>query len=240
MALTPKKLRPFILQLELNFHDRPKNYLDNENKVNFVLSYLKGAALDYFEPEITEPRALPPDWLFDYDTFKEELRSNFGPYDPMEDAESELTELRMRSSQRLTEYIVQFFQVAHQVHWGDAPLRHQFYHGLPTRIKDEIARVGKPDTLAELKTLAQSIDARYWSRRQEQDRENKAVHHSAEYNSGKSEMNPVEPPANKSGNSDNSEDSGNSDQPSGSVNQSNTSEPPTLGKNGKLTVEEHS
>ena len=51
----PKKLRPFILQLELNFRDRPENYLDDENKVNFALSYLKGAALDYFELEITEP-----------------------------------------------------------------------------------------------------------------------------------------------------------------------------------------
>ena len=70
----------------------------------------------------------------------------------------------MLSDQRLMEYIVKFYQVAHQVRWGDAPLRHQFYRGLPARIKDEIARVGKPDTLPELKTLAQSIDARYWSR----------------------------------------------------------------------------
>src|SRR6202035_1484025 len=179
----PKKLRPFILQLELNFRDRPENYLDDENKVNFALSYLKGAALDYFEPEITEPRALPPDWLFDYDTFKEELRLNFGPYDPVEDVESELTNLRMLSDQRLTEYIVKFYQVAHQVRWGDAPLRHQFYRGLPARIKDEITHVRKPDTLPELKTLAQSIDARYWSRRQEQDRENRAVNRTAQTNS---------------------------------------------------------
>jgi hypothetical protein len=34
--------------------------------------------------------------------------------------------------------------------------------GLPSQIKDEIAHVGKPNTLDKLWTLAQTINARYW------------------------------------------------------------------------------
>ncbi|KAG6326522.1 hypothetical protein ID866_12567 [Astraeus odoratus] len=37
-----------------------------------------------------------------------------------------------------------------------------FYNGLPDRIKDKIARVGKPPRLVDLRTMAQGIDARYW------------------------------------------------------------------------------
>jgi len=37
-----------------------------------------------------------------------------------------------------------------------------FYSGLPDRLKDEIARVGKPLTLHGLQALCQEIDARYW------------------------------------------------------------------------------
>ena len=47
------------------------------------------------------------------------------------------------------------------------PLQCQLYNGFPPRIKDEISRVGKPDNLTDLRTLAQSIDACYWEHRSE-------------------------------------------------------------------------
>jgi hypothetical protein len=43
--------------------------------------------------------------------------------------------------------------------------------GLPSRIKDEIAQIGKPDTLMALRNVSQSIDARYWERHGEISRE---------------------------------------------------------------------
>ena len=46
------------------------------------------------------------------------------------------------------------------------------YCGLLSRSKDEIARNGKPNTLHELHSLAQSIDSQYWERRSEVAREN--------------------------------------------------------------------
>ena len=83
------------------------------------------------------------------------------------EAEAGLENLRMRDTQQITKYLVEFNQLAARVQWGDTPLRRQLYNGFPPQIKDEISRVGKPDNLADLRTLAQSIDARYWERRSE-------------------------------------------------------------------------
>src|SRR5882724_9872201 len=46
------KLRTFILQCKLNFQDRPDQFQDDTTKVNYILSHLKGSALDCFEPAI--------------------------------------------------------------------------------------------------------------------------------------------------------------------------------------------
>ena len=142
----PKKLQPFLVQLELNFHDRPDTFQLNSYKVNYTLSFLKGTALDYFEPLLMDPPANPT-WSNDYDELISKLRTNFGPFDIEADAENELERLKMCDNQKVAKYIVSFQQLPSKVNWGNAALRCQFYNGLPGCIKDEIARVGKPDNL---------------------------------------------------------------------------------------------
>ena len=77
----------------------------------------------------------------------------------------------MKPTQRIAKYIVEFNRHATVTGWDNRALRHQFYRGLPARIKDEVSRVGKPATLSELRALAQSIDGRYWEREEETRRE---------------------------------------------------------------------
>jgi hypothetical protein len=77
----------------------------------------------------------------------------------------------MKSTQRIAKYLVEFNRLASITKWDNRALRHQFYRGLPARIKDEVSRVGKPDTLPDLRVLAQSIDGRYWEREEETRRE---------------------------------------------------------------------
>ena len=43
----PKKLQPFLVQLELNFCDQPNAFQLDMYKVNYMLSFLKGTALNY-------------------------------------------------------------------------------------------------------------------------------------------------------------------------------------------------
>ena len=62
-----KKLHTFLLQCKLKFQDQKDLFQDDSVKVNYILSYLKGPALNCFEPRLLEP--YKPPWLSDYDFF---------------------------------------------------------------------------------------------------------------------------------------------------------------------------
>jgi len=163
--MDPKKLRTFLVQCELCFQDRAKAFRLDRAKVTFAQSYLKGMTLEWFEPDLLNSGNLAdcPRWMDSWVHFIAELQSTFGPHDPIADAEHQLEHLRMKDAHRVTRYIVDFNQLASQVQdYGDGALRRLFYSGLPDRLKDEIARVGKPLTLHGLRALCQEIDARYW------------------------------------------------------------------------------
>ena len=51
-----------------------------------MLSYLKGAAINWFEPGLMD-LTNSTHWMWDFPTFINELESNFGPHDPIGDAE---------------------------------------------------------------------------------------------------------------------------------------------------------
>lgn len=238
----PRKLRAFFVQCELNFQSKPKAFRTGRAKVNFAQSYLKGMALEWFEPDLlSDGTDVRPDWMDDYSEFMLELQTNFGPHDPSGDAEMQLEQLHMREGQRINKYVVEFQRLASQVRgWGDGALRRQFYNGLPARIKDEISRMGKPSTLSEYKTLAQTIDARYWERKGEVTRETKSTSSNPPKQSASDRTN-----ANSSGSGNNKSGTHHaSTNKSGKQSTSSTSAPKApdltskLGKDGKLTSEE--
>jgi Retrotransposon gag protein len=113
----------------------------------------------------------PPEWFDNWEAFLDELRTNFGPYNKTGDAEHELTNLRMRDNQRVSDYLVRFSGLALRCSWGEPALRYRFYEGLPPRIKDELSKSRKPWTLQVLRQKVQNIDARCWERAQEHSRE---------------------------------------------------------------------
>ena len=83
---------------------------DNTEKVNYVLSYLKGTALDCFESAILDP--LEPLWLLDFDLLVKELEANFRTYDPVVEAEAKLEGLHMYKSHQAMKYFIKFQQLA--------------------------------------------------------------------------------------------------------------------------------
>src|SRR3979490_1691146 len=148
----------------------------------------------------------------------------------------------MGDNRRVTKYLVKFNRLAARIQWGDAALRRQFYNGLLARIKDEVAHVGKPGTLHELRTLTQSIDACYWERRSEVAREsnsNKTTDHS--HDKGKT---PTTPSTNSNDNWKTSNNNGNKPSTSGTTLQNANTQKKSadlaskLGKDGKLTQQE--
>lgn len=105
----------------------------------FVQSYLKGMALEWFEPNLLNSTAYNcPVWMDDYETFIHELKSNFSPHDLVTDAEHQLDHLTMKDGQHINKYVVEFNHLARQVcSYGQGSLCHIFYNGLPDRIKHQ-------------------------------------------------------------------------------------------------------
>ena len=95
----PCKLRDFLIFCNLHFHNCPHVFSSDEKKILFMLSYLKGAAINWFKPGLMDPTN-SAHWMWDFPTFINELESNFGPHHPIGDAEKALTELTMKEHSR--------------------------------------------------------------------------------------------------------------------------------------------
>ena len=73
--------------------------------------YLRGQALAWFQPDLLgglsedEPE---PAWATDFVTFISELVVNFGPHDPIGDAELKLEFLQIRDSECITKFLAKF------------------------------------------------------------------------------------------------------------------------------------
>ncbi|KAG6326125.1 hypothetical protein ID866_12964 [Astraeus odoratus] len=143
----------FLVQCKLNFQDRPHIFCLNHSKVTFAQSYLKGMALEWFEPDLLSSSNLEdcPLWMDDWKEFIIELQSTFSPHNLVADAENQLDHLQMKDGQRINKYIIEFNRLASQVRgYRDGALHHYFYSGLPDHVKDEICWVGKLQALEDL------------------------------------------------------------------------------------------
>ena len=81
---------------------------------------LRGTALEYFEPMILSKTTLA--WEDDWSEFLCVLRNQFGPIDPMADAEDNIDNLRMKDNQHILRYNIEFMRLAMQTGWNDSVL----------------------------------------------------------------------------------------------------------------------
>ena len=143
----------------------------------------------------------------------------------------------MKPNQRIAKYLVEFNHLATITGWDNRALRHQFYHGLPARIKDEVSRVGKPITLPELQALAQSIDGCYWEREEETRQER-----GGQSSEKKTDKPQSQPSSSNQGNQNKHQKKLFAPRDSGSSSQNSEKKKSDLddkiGKDGKLTVAE--
>ncbi len=226
----------FHCLLQLNFNDRPTAFVADASKVNYAISFLSSTALNWFEPDILHPNPQNlPAWQYSYTAFLDELRTNFGPFNAIGDAEDALKHLWMRNRDRIMKYMVQFNQYASpQVGYGDNSLHHAFYHGLCTCIKDDMAHHRKPNNLCNMHFLAQELDAHYWTWRTKISHENQENKSSGSYSNNPkskgSSSNPSSLTSRLAPKSSNSNSSGSTSNPKPYADK--------LGKDGHLTQEE--
>ena len=182
----PRKLRSFLVACNLHFRDRPYAFLDDEKKILFVISYLDGPAMSWFEPGLMDPTNSAP-WMWDFEMFINELEVNFGPHDPIGDAETALTHLTMGEDSHIVKYNVEFWKLVARLDWNESALTARYFSGLPLRIRVEVLRGRKPMTLATMRLKAQDADDIYWMGKDEAKRESRKSGNSG--NSGKKENN---------------------------------------------------
>jgi hypothetical protein len=228
----PEKLNSFILLCNLYFRHNP-SYSDDQTKVTFALSYLRGTALEYFEPSILDSSDISV-WSHDWSAFTRTLRTHFGPIDPTADAEDDIDNLKMSENHHIVKYNVKFNRLAIQTGWDDSVLRHRYYSGLAERIKDIMGQQRKPPTLSAMRNLAHSIDSHYWDRLREKSRSETSVLHSE--TSVLHSENSVLHSENSASNSENSAPPPSSKHHPASSVPSAVSD--KLGKDGKLTFQE--
>ena len=87
------KLQTFILQCGLHFQDWANIFSNDLTKVTYVLSFLTGSALGWFKLALFE--GLAPPWISDWSLFWHELETNFGPFNPVGEAEVDTEALTM-------------------------------------------------------------------------------------------------------------------------------------------------
>lgn len=102
-------------------------------KVNFALTFLTNMALWWFETKVNqeETAGIYHDWATNWDEFTKELKMNFGITDIQGESTKLLENLKMRSSDKITMYNIEFMHLLSQLHWGDGVLCYCYYKGLP-------------------------------------------------------------------------------------------------------------
>lgn len=174
----PGKLDTFVFQTSLYMAARASDFPDEETRITFALSYLKGVPLDWFQGElarsVNEGSGVLA-WFTSYADFVSELRRLFGPRDPVNDATNALELLRYKDSTKAARYTIDFNRHAYRTGWNNAALTRQYYKGLPDRLKDELSRIGKPVRLQALQDLVATLDQRHWERQSEISRDKRST-----------------------------------------------------------------
>jgi len=103
-------------------------FTTDEEKINFVMTYLSGVAQDWFKVTLQQKDlGYTQPWLFTWHLFVKKLRVHFGLSDPVEDAASLIDNLCMKPGDKIATYNVDFMRYAAQLNWGNTVLCHHFY-----------------------------------------------------------------------------------------------------------------
>jgi hypothetical protein len=173
-----QKLRVFLFQCKVYFRTRKREFADDEDKVFFAISYLRDAALDYFEPFINEPN---PDKVYDFLTswpaFMQKLTNLFGSYTPEDDDEDALATITFPNHGKATTYFIEFAKYQNRIEWNDRSLRRAVKEAIPSRITDEL-RFAREDiaTFEGFREAVLRIDNEYWKRKKDDANKQRLVH----------------------------------------------------------------
>jgi hypothetical protein len=164
------KLRGFLTQIEMQLRMNPQ-IANEEDKVVFVSTYLRGQAFEWFELFIREyqEKADKDQWsdttqeiFASYTAFKKKLEQTFGDIDAIRSAERRLRRLKQTGSASV--YAAEFQQIISHLDWDEDAYIAIFEDGLKDDVKDELVRIERPKTISDMVATAVRIDNRLYER----------------------------------------------------------------------------
>ncbi|KAK4696669.1 hypothetical protein P7C70_g8338, partial [Phenoliferia sp. Uapishka_3] len=160
------KFWTFIAQNRLVFRANPRKFSTNANKVTYTCSYLEGTAFLWYKNYVS--KNLEPAWFGNFKLFEKELASQFRMINSTSITERKINRTFMKTTKHISDYLTKTNSLRFDLDWNDPALSFAFKCGLPTRIKDELARTTlKPRSLKELVQHSTRIDFQYWDRETE-------------------------------------------------------------------------
>ena len=166
---SPNALRTFIFQLQVYFNACRAQFTNDTDRIFFAISYLRGAALDYFEPFINEPDPTEVyDFLMVWSTFVQKLTNLFGSYSPEDDDEDAIAAISFPDNGKATTYFIEFAKYQTRIKWDDRSLRKVVKDAIPARIQEEL-RYSREDisTFEGYKRAVLKVDNDYWKKKQD-------------------------------------------------------------------------
>ena len=157
-----RAVRAFVTKCQTAFEFH--RMVDPHQRVLYAASHFSDHALNWYENlQVRDP--MHPT-LHDWPRFCEELQATFGEPYPVFSAQGRLYRIRMQPYQRIVDFTAEFMIDAPVSQLGDFALAMLYYEGLPTRLKNEVTRQGRPEMLDPLVSLATRIDRTYWEQRE--------------------------------------------------------------------------
>jgi hypothetical protein len=170
---TRAKLRGFLTQMNMHLDANKTKLPSQADKVIFVATHLRGQAWNWFEPYIREYyEKQSNEWstitrniFTSYAGFRRYLEQTFGDIDAEATAERRLKQLRQTTS--ASAYFSEFYQLISNVDWNEKAYVSAAIGGLKDHVRDELARMERPERLDQLAEIAVKIDNRYYERKME-------------------------------------------------------------------------
>src|SRR5436190_9848361 len=164
-----KDLKRFLLQCDIYFRLKDDNFDDEEHKVLFLVSLLKGLAAEWMEPHARDfldntrtQRKTATSIMFEkYEAACQAMQQMFGVLGEERRAELQIRQLH-QGGQTVLKYTATFQRLLAKVNWDEKAAVSQFYVGLKDSVKDTMALRSeeRPGTVEELSSLAKTINAR--------------------------------------------------------------------------------
>jgi len=171
---TPGQLQPYLTQVRAYQRFNRMDSQANGKRIMHAASFLKGRALAWFEPYLTDfvnaeefekCKQETQEMFSKYENYENALRALFQDPDEERQAERELSKLRQKGP--ASAYAAEFRRICARINYTHETKIFMFYQGLKEEVKDELARHDRPNDFLQYVELAIKLDNRLYERRQE-------------------------------------------------------------------------